>query len=322
MKNLSQPAPVKYTLVGAIFGFSFPLLSLFLDAHMREIPFSWSGILVLHQQNIVHYIVDLAPLVLGAAGLLLGQSIHNKNRINNSLKLINESLDTFTFRLTHDLRSPALNIKGLVGILGLQKEVKESEETMEILDKLNQAMDKWLDTFKDFAELLKTEKTGVKEKKMCDLRNVLKDVQDQLHLEIERASANITVDFKACKSVYASASDLNSVFQNLLTNAIKYGHPDRSPEIYIQSLKTPDRKAMIMVEDNGIGIDLSQHGDKLFKLFERVENETNADGTGIGLYLVRESIEKNNGTVEIDSTPGEGTSFVITLPTSAQQVTK
>jgi signal transduction histidine kinase len=108
-----------------------------------------------------------------------------------------------------------------------------------------------------------------------------------------------------------SRNTLNSVFQNLLTNAIKFRHPDRLPKISIGGKVVGD-KLELRLADNGMGIDLEKHGGKVFKMFTRLS--TGVEGTGVGLFIVKRSITKLGGSIDVESEPGRGTTFLIQLP--------
>lgn len=301
----------KYTIIGALFGLSFPVFSQFIDLWLNNIDFSIANIILLHQQNVIHYVVDTAPLVLGVAGYLLGTTHQKKNDINTRLRKINESLDTLTYKITHDLRGPALNIKNLSEILKASELPEDKKK--EVLNRIRDSIDTWLLTFEDFMTLLKHEKSGELEKKECDLEQISNNVKQELVMDIEKSAAKISADFQEAPHVYASESYLNSILKNLLSNAIKYAHPDRAPEITITSKQKVD-KVEITFEDNGSGIDLETHGHKMFTLFERFSENSKLQGSGIGLYLIKEQIEKINGSIEVKSIPNEGTIFTIHLP--------
>ncbi|MDW3208999.1 MAG: HAMP domain-containing sensor histidine kinase [Reichenbachiella sp.] len=313
MKKKALSVHAKYTIGGVLFGLSFPVFSQFIDAWLNNIDYSLANIMLLHQQNVIHYVVDTAPLVLGVAGYLLGATHQKKNNINNRLRKINESLDTLTYKITHDLRGPALNIKNLSEILRTNPGQLPEDKKTEVINRINESIDTWLLTFEDFMTLLKHEKSGELEKKECSLERIAENVKQELANDIEKSHATINLKFDQAPTAYASEAYLNSIIKNLLSNAIKYAHPERKPEINISS-EQKFNQVQITFEDNGSGIDLKTHGDKMFTLFERFSDKPNIQGSGIGLYLVKEQIEKNNGNIEVKSIPNEGTIFTIHLP--------
>ena len=104
-----------------------------------------------------------------------------------------------------------------------------------------------------------------------------------------------------------------TVFQNLITNALKYNESD-SPTINISSSARGNQTYQITVSDNGIGFD-PKHADKIFEIFQRFHNIDEHEGTGIGLSICRRIIESHNGSIQVDSIVGEGSVFKIVLPT-------
>lgn len=311
MEKKGLTVRAKYTLGGIIFGLSFPIFSQFVDCLLNGLDFTLENILLIHQNNVIHYVVDTAPLVLGMAGFLLGVTHQKKNDFNKRLIGINESLDTLTYKITHDLRGPALNIKNLSEIL--KSSTLPDTKKEEVITKIHESVDTWLQTFEDFMSLLKHEKSGDLEKKECSLEAAIENLKEVLSHEIEESGVKITTDFSKISSVYASEVYLISILKNLITNAIKYAHPDRNPEISITAVPK-GKQVQLVFSDNGSGIDLDAYGEKLFTLFERFSENSQIPGSGIGLYLVKEQIEKNNGTIEVDSIPNEGTIFTIHLP--------
>lgn len=303
----------KYTLYGVSFGLFFPLLAWFLDAHLQDTILNFQSLVTLHVSNPIHFVVDLAPVVLGLAGNILGNNIDKKKVANNHLWKMNQALDTFSHKITHDMRSPAMRVKGFVEVLQWKLADGDLSEQKKVLDMIEQSTDKWLKTFEDFVELLKNEKEGISEKIHCDLSRAVGDVGKELQTEVAEVGAKIDIEFDACRTVYASLFDLKSSIKNLISNSLKYAHPERKSEIYIQSIRHKT-EAMIMYQDNGIGIDLEKYGQRVFDLFERANEIPDIPGTGVGLYLVKEQVEKNGGRIEVESTLGEGTTFTNYLP--------
>ncbi|UXP34113.1 HAMP domain-containing histidine kinase [Reichenbachiella agarivorans] len=302
---------IKFTLAGVIFGLIFPIFALILDCLLNHIPMNWEGFIYIHHINVIHYVVDTAPLVLGFAGYKLGQSHQKKNNINNHLLKINHSLDNFTYKITHDLKGPATNIKGLIHLL--KRDDFTELEKKDFIERLYQATNSWVETFQDFSELLRQEKSGIREKSNCDLHKTLKGLEEELKIEIEESQTTLSYDFSASRHIYISKYDLDSIFKNLITNAIKYSHKDRTPLINIRSEMVKDNIKIVFI-DNGIGINLEVHGEKLFQVFERLHEKESARGSGIGLYLVKSQVEGNGGSIHVDSVPEIGTTFTLTLP--------
>jgi signal transduction histidine kinase len=128
---------------------------------------------------------------------------------------------------------------------------------------------------------------------------------------IAESGAIISTDFSEAREVYSSSSCIDNVFYNLVSNAIKYRSKSRTCRIDIKTV-AQEGALQILVNDNGIGIDLVKHGGQLFGLYKRFNIET--EGKGLGLYLVKAEVESHNGQIEVTSIIDKGTQFKITLP--------
>ncbi len=112
--------------------------------------------------------------------------------------------------------------------------------------------------------------------------------------------------------VLADATQLEQVFANLIGNAIKYRRPEAPPQIRV-SAERRDGWWEFAVADNGIGIE-SEYFDRIFEMFRRLHTHDQYEGTGIGLAVVKRIVERHGGTIRVESTPGEGSTFFFTLP--------
>ncbi len=104
---------------------------------------------------------------------------------------------------------------------------------------------------------------------------------------------------------------LESILINLFSNAIKYRSPDKNLVIHAASKNDKNENTIFSFSDNGTGIDVIRHKDRLFGLYQRFHNTT--EGHGLGLYIIKSQIEALNGTIEIESEPDKGTTFIITF---------
>ena len=126
---------------------------------------------------------------------------------------------------------------------------------------------------------------------------------------ITNLDADIKTDFQVRKICYI-APYLESIMRNLFQNSLKYAHPRRRPQISLSTRKLDDQ-ILFSIQDNGIGMNLDEVGDRLFRPFKRFTQQ--AEGNGIGLHLVKSMVEKNDGQIEVKSQPGSGTRFNIYL---------
>lgn len=118
------------------------------------------------------------------------------------------------------------------------------------------------------------------------------------------------MDVVECPTLLISEKNLRSLLYNLVSNALKYRHPDRPPVVRL-SCRLEDGQRVLRVQDNGLGLSEGQQA-KLFQLFGRLH--THAEGTGVGLYMVKKMVENANGALTVASREGEGTTFTASFP--------
>jgi signal transduction histidine kinase len=141
---------------------------------------------------------------------------------------------------------------------------------------------------------------------------VVDDVRHDLLPLLEATGAHLELDTAAYPRVLFSLKNLRSVLYNLLSNALKYRHPDRPPHIRLSCYPDSTGQYLVLrVQDNGLGIETSQHHE-LFTMFRRLHNHV--EGSGIGLYMVKRMVENVGGRIEVDSQPGLGSTFSVYLP--------
>ena len=126
---------------------------------------------------------------------------------------------------------------------------------------------------------------------------------------ITSGNAEVHHNFDALSEVRFVPAYMESILLNLLTNAIKYKHPDRDAKIHFESGITEEGKGFLKISDNGQGIDMEKFGDKVFGMYKTFHHNT--DAVGIGLFITKNQIESQNGSIEVESEVGVGTTFTI-----------
>ena len=144
--------------------------------------------------------------------------------------------------------------------------------------------------------------------KHLDFQEYLDNIKEVLATEFKEKRVTLFEDIEPDLEILYNPAYLESILINLISNAIKYKHPDRDPEITISARKRAD-SVYIRVTDNGMGIDLSKHGDKLFGMYKTFHGNDNAKG--IGLYITRNQIESLGGNIKVESEVDRGTTFKI-----------
>lgn len=229
------------------------------------------------------------------------------NEKNDTLLKINTDLDNFIYTASHDLKAPIANIEGLTTILDdVTSETSfNNKEVISLIEMIKTSISKLKNTIMDLTEISKVQRMEKDDIAPQNLSEIIEDVQALLFEQIKKSNAEIKLDLDECPSIEFSKKDLRSIVLNLLSNAIKY-RSDRKPVVSIKCYKK-DNYAVLAVSDNGIGIDLKQA--KLFKMFKRFNTDT--EGAGIGLYIIKRIIDDAGGKIEVESEVGKGSTFSV-----------
>ncbi|MDX5422187.1 MAG: CHASE domain-containing protein [Hymenobacteraceae bacterium] len=223
---------------------------------------------------------------------------------NDELLRINNDLDNFVYTASHDLKSPIANMEGLATLLHDILQGKLDEEDRQVLDMVQNSINKLKGTIADLAEITKVQKELQSKVETLSFRDMLQDITTDIDGMVKESKASITLDLQVNRILYAR-KNLRSIIYNLVSNAIKYRSPERAPMVHISTLQQGDY-IVLKVQDNGLGIKKEQQ-HKLFTMFKRLHSHV--EGTGIGLYIVKRIIENNGGRIEVESELGKGTTF-------------
>jgi PAS domain S-box-containing protein len=235
---------------------------------------------------------------------------------NQELMRINRDLDNFVYAASHDLKSPIVNLEGLIGELKYEMGA-EQEKYAELLPWIDDALLNLKKIVGELAEVTRTDREDQMLEKIC-LEDLLREIKDSLRDNINSNQVQITADFSEVPAISYSRKNLRSILFNLVSNAIKYAHADRIPEIMIQTQFWPDDNLVeLTVSDNGLGSPQNQK-DKIFSMFRRLH--THVEGSGVGLYLVKRILENQGDWIEVESEVGEGSSFKVFIKQKQQPV--
>ena len=224
-----------------------------------------------------------------------------------SLNDQNKRLQNFAYIVSHNLRSHSGNLQFMVN---LHEESESAEDRAEVFAHIKSISNSLSQTIEHLNEIVMIHTDIDKERKTLSFEEVFKNVVSALQSNVEATDAKIEYDFTNCPVIEYIPAYLESIFQNLLTNALKYRHMDRQPIITCRTIKDHSHIYMLF-EDNGIGIDMERYGDKVFGMYKTFHQ--NSDAKGIGLFITRNQIESMGGTIKIDSTVNVGTKFTIRL---------
>jgi len=229
---------------------------------------------------------------------------------NATLTLTNQDLDNFVYTASHDLKQPINNMAGIFAELTRTAYFRDPE-AVKLIGMFERALQQIYDTIHNLSELVQVQKLRLSvPAEAVDLTQLAQEITTSIGEQIAAAHAVVTLDFAALPVVEFVRPNLQSVLYNLLSNALKYAAPGRQPQIQLRSA-VEDGHPVIIVQDNGLGIDLERYGRQLFNIFRRFHSHV--DGSGMGLYLVNRIVQSHGGRVEVQSTVGEGTTFRIHL---------
>ncbi len=242
--------------------------------------------------------------------------------LNHKLKLKNDSLDSFVYRVSHDLKAPVVNLQSFLKMLRRQLGEELSDRVEKSLFYMDQSADKLQLTIRDLLEVSRIEQSLHAEKQLVALAPMIEDIKEENVRLIEESGAQISTAF-GVSEVYFSPPNLKSILVNLIINSVKYRSPDRVPKIQVSTQEHAGETCLTIV-DNGLGMDLERYGKKLFGMFNRFHDHV--EGSGVGLYIVKKLVEENGARLELDSSLGKGTTFWIYFPqmptnTPAQKTT-
>ena len=248
---------------------------------------------------------------------LIEQLIQN----NAHLKQMNEELDQFAYMASHDLQEPLRKIQMFSDKILLRKDQDgESEKYFSKIISASRRMQSLINNLLEFSR----HSVSSSDFKVTDLNQLVEETLTDLEIEIEKNNAQIT--YNNLPVISAVPDLMQRLFYNLLSNAIKFRKKDVLPVINIKAVKLQPAELLnfighingsiyykIIITDNGIGFDNKHSGD-IFKVFKRLHNYQDFEGTGVGLAICKKIVEKHGGSIIAESIVNEGSSFIMILP--------
>ena len=242
----------------------------------------------------------------------VARDVSDRKEYERKLERSNERLEQFAHAVSHDLQEPLRMVSSYLRLLDERYGDTFDEEGREFLAFAVDGADRMRDMVEGLLEYSRVETRGDPFEPV-DLAAVVDDVRDDLHVAIEESGADITVG--TLPTVEGDADQLRQVFQNLVENAIEYSGDD-PPQIHLDAER--DGEAWVVsVQDDGLGLD-PEHADRIFEMFERHHTEEES-GTGIGLALCERIVDRHGGEIWVESAPGKGATFSLTLPATERE---
>lgn len=218
----------------------------------------------------------------------------------------NDRLLNFAYIVSHNLRSHSSNFKGLIDYY---QDSEEEEERSKIIGMLAISSDNLNSTIEDLNQVVSIHSKKVKLKRIA-LKEFILNRLGSLSLDIMQHGYDVVINIDEDLHVIAFPAYLESIILNLATNCIKYKDPNKVLKINI-SANIVNNNCLIVVSDNGLGIDLARHGDKIFGMYQTFHEHK--DSNGLGLFMTKNQVEAMGGNISVQSKVGTGTKFTIEL---------
>ncbi len=228
---------------------------------------------------------------------------------NEELLKINNELDSFVYSVSHNLRAPLSSILGLTNLAKFENK-PENKVLLQYIDMIAGSIRKLDDTLKEILAYSRNARTEINVREI-DLEKMIRSVFEELaYLEgIDRIHKSITIEPSV--PIFSDPFRIKVILDNLISNAIKYRDETKEMCKLTVTAQVRQERVTLTLHDNGIGI-ADEHLAHIFTMFYRATDH--GEGSGLGMYIVREMVEKLNGTIQLDSAYGSHTHITLTFP--------
>ncbi len=235
-------------------------------------------------------------------------------QVNNKLKRSNRELQEFAYVASHDLKEPLRKISTFADLLRYDCGDQLSDDAGFYIERMQDSASRMTALIDDLLQFSRI-KTAGQTFQRVDLNEIVEFVRNDIEIRIQEVEGQLSVE--KLPSIDADPTQMRQLFQNLISNALKFRREDARPEVLVYEEKTEGRGSgaswlcRLIVEDNGIGID-DRYAERIFAPFQRLHMQY--EGTGMGLAICRRIVERHQGTIDVTSTPGRGSRFILDLP--------
>lgn len=269
----------------------------------------------IHKNKLIKQADDLKQaeiLVIQANNELKKANARLENTVSqrtSSLQKTNQELDRFVYSVSHDIKAPLASVQGLINLIRLSSE----DELEHILELMEKSIDKLNGFVEDILVHSRNARVAVKKDVINFDEEIELAAQGLRHMD-KASKVKLITSIKESSPAVSDQYRLQSVLKNLISNSVKYHNPDAKKSWVKVHAESNKKEILIKVSDNGIGI--NEHNvDKVFDMFYRASE--NSFGSGLGLYIVKETVEKLGGTISVTSKEKVGTSFDLAIPNLA-----
>lgn len=232
---------------------------------------------------------------------------HQLEQQNAQLKKVNTELDNFVYSVSHDLRAPLTSVLGLVNVMRLEEDREHLLKYLDLQEKSVQKLDYFIREIIDLSRNARLEP----EYETVDMEAVVQGVFEQQSYHERAKKISRQTDIQTSIPIVTDRSRVTIILNNLVSNAIRYADLTKPDPMVSIQLKADAQHIIIQVKDNGRGIE-PQYLARIYEMFFRASESHS--GSGLGLYIVKETIDKLGGTIQVASEFGKGTCFTVSIP--------
>ena len=232
----------------------------------------------------------------------------SEKKLNDSFNLVtdqNKRLLNFSYIVSHNLRSHTSNIASIMGLLESSESEEEKNEMIQLLKSVSNSLS---ETMIHLNEVITIRTNIGLVSEPLNLNYYLETAQKVLSEQVNVKEVSFVTSMPENVIINYNPAYLESILYNIISNSIRYSHPDRKPIIHIQWIIDSENK-ILQISDNGVGIDLVKNADKIFGMYKTFGNHI--DSKGIGLFITKNQIDAMGGNITVESEPNEGTTFKI-----------
>lgn len=298
----------------ALASFTTLLFLLAYFVHAIRIPVPPPEPIYIKISLLINYIISLTIAIL-AINFLISLNRESENELihkeelakqrNEELRKVNVELDRFVYSVSHDLRSPLSSIQGLINIAKLSQDPEEIRNILLMIEDRVNSQEHFIKEIIDYSRNTRTETR----RDPINLRELVSEIVNSLRFSLDASKIDFRISIPADTILLSDRIRLTVILSNLIGNAIKY-HDLSKPAPFIEIGYQPD-ESVLYITDNGSGIDPT-HAGRIFDMFYRASESSK--GSGLGLFITKETITRLGGTISVESELGKGSTFQIHLP--------
>jgi signal transduction histidine kinase len=229
-----------------------------------------------------------------------------KNTLHE-LQVRNHELDNYVYKVSHDLRAPLCSVRGLIDLVKMEKEMTTVQHYVSLIENRINKSDQFILSIINHSKILNSQP----QLQLINFEKIIEDGFEELKYIPNTLRIQKKITYHNHSPFYNDELRVSILLKNFISNSIKYLNPKIEPNFLNFTISTDSSKASLKIEDNGIGIE-KELIPKMFDMFFR--GTQLSEGSGMGLYIVKQTIEKMGGSVSVESEPGRGTTFMLILP--------